>query len=95
MRDCLDARGGEVSARARAAALGQTYLALSAAGRERFLQLLANEFDIDHARSRAACQRLVHARGEDEKRRIERALRQALEPPRVRLLTQFNALPRA
>lgn len=93
MQECLDARGGEVSARARAAGLGQTYLALSVAGRERFLQLLANEFDIDHAAVGAACQRLVHARGEDEKRRVERALRQALEPPRVRLLTQFNALP--
>jgi malonyl-CoA decarboxylase len=93
MQDCLDARGGEVSARARAAALGQTYLALSAAGRERFLRLLATEFDIDHVAVGAACHRLAHARGEDEKRRIERALREALEPPRVRLLTQFNALP--
>ncbi len=93
MQECLEARGGEVSARARAAGLGQAYLALSPAGRERFLQLLANEFDIDHGAVGAACQRLTHARGEDEKRRIERALRQALEPPRVRLLTQFNALP--
>lgn len=93
MQDCLDARGGEVSARARAAGLGQAYLALSAAGRERFLRLLATEFDIDHVAVGAACHRLAHARGEDEKRRIERALREALEPPRVRLLTQFNALP--
>jgi malonyl-CoA decarboxylase len=93
MQECLDARGGEVSARARAAGLGQTYLSLSAEGRERFLKLMAKDFDIDHVAVGAACQRLAHARGEDEKRRIERALRQALEPPRVRLLTQFNALP--
>jgi len=93
MRDCLEARGGEVSARARAASLGQTYLALSTAGRERFLRLLATEFDIDHAAVAAACLRFAHARGEDEQRRIERSLRQALEPPRTRLLTQFNALP--
>jgi malonyl-CoA decarboxylase len=93
MQDCLEGRGGEVSARTRAAALGQTYLALPPSGRERFLQLLATDFDIDHMAVGAACQRLAHARGDDEKRRIERALRRALEPPRVKLLTQFNALP--
>ncbi len=38
---CLEARGGEVSARARAADLGRTYLGLSATGRQRFLRLLA------------------------------------------------------
>ncbi|MCB1776424.1 MAG: malonyl-CoA decarboxylase, partial [Candidatus Competibacteraceae bacterium] len=47
MRDCLEARGGEVSARARAANLGRAYLSLSAQGRQRFLQILATEFDID------------------------------------------------
>jgi len=93
MQDCLEARGGEVSARARAAALGQTYLAAPAEGRARFLRLLADEFDIDRVAVASACQRLAHAHTEDEKRRIERALRQALEPPRVKLLTQFNALP--
>jgi malonyl-CoA decarboxylase len=93
MQDCLEGRGGEVSARARAAALGQAYLALAPAGRERFLRLLATEFDIDHVAVSAACQRLAHVRGDDEKRRIERTLRQALEPPRTKLLTQFNALP--
>ena len=93
MRDCLESRGGEVSARARAAALGETYLSLSPQGRERFLGLLASEFDIDHAAVAASSQRLAHARSEDEKRKIERALREALEPPRTRLLMQFNALP--
>jgi malonyl-CoA decarboxylase len=93
MQDCLEARGGEVSARARAAALGQTYLAAPAEGRARFLRLLADEFDIDRVAVLSACQRIAHARTEDERRRIERALRQALDPPRVKLLTQFNALP--
>src|SRR5258707_1038578 len=49
MLSCLEARGGEVTARARAAALGRSYLALNPAGRERFLRLLAEEFDTDHA----------------------------------------------
>ena len=34
MTDCLQARGGEVSARLRAAELGQAYLESDAAGRE-------------------------------------------------------------
>src|SRR5438309_10085563 len=49
MLSCLDGRGGEVSARARSAELGRSYLALNPAGRERFLRLLAKEFDTDHA----------------------------------------------
>jgi malonyl-CoA decarboxylase len=93
MQDCLQSRGGEVSARARAAALGGTYLALSSEGRERFLRILATEFDIDRVAVAAACQRMAQARGDEEKRRIERALRRSLEPPRLKLLTQFNALP--
>src|SRR5215469_17122902 len=64
MQDCLEARGGEVSARARAAALGQTYLAAPAEGRARFLRLLADEFDIDRVAVVSGCQRIVHARTE-------------------------------
>ena len=48
MRAGLGTRGGEVSARARAAALGGVYLALDASGRERFLHVLAEDFDVDH-----------------------------------------------
>jgi malonyl-CoA decarboxylase len=92
-RECLAARGGAVSTRARAADLGRTYLALNATGRERFLRLLAEEFDIDHAAVAALGERLARARGDADRARIERDLRQALEPPRVKLLTHFNALP--
>jgi len=92
LRACLEARGGVVSARARAADLGRTYLALNATGRERFLRLLAEEFDVDRAVIAELCGRLL--KGKDGARRdIEQALRAALEPPRVKLLTQFNALP--
>jgi malonyl-CoA decarboxylase len=92
-RECLAARGGAVSTRARAADLGRTYLALNATGRERFLRLLAEEFDIDHAAVAALGERLARAKGDADRARIERDLRQALEPPRVKLLTHFNALP--
>jgi malonyl-CoA decarboxylase len=92
MRGCLEGRGGEVSARARAADLGRAYLALNAAGRERFLRILAESFDVDRAAIEACCARLAGANG-TERLRAERALRQALEAPRVELLKQFNALP--
>jgi malonyl-CoA decarboxylase len=73
--------------------LGRTYLALNDTGRERFLRLLAEEFDIDHAAVAALGERLARAKGDGERARIERDLRLALEPPRVKLLTHFNALP--
>lgn len=93
MEDCLAARGGEVSARARAAELGQAYLSLNTEGRHKFLRLLATEFDVDPAAVAAASDRLRNADDAAERRRAQRALRRALEAPRVRLLTQFNALP--
>ncbi|KAB2933090.1 MAG: malonyl-CoA decarboxylase [Candidatus Contendobacter sp.] len=94
MRDCLEARGGEVSARARAAHLGRIYLALEPKGRKRFLQVLAAEFDIDRKAVDRAVAKLQQAGDAAEERaRAERALRQALQPPRLRLLTQLNALP--
>jgi malonyl-CoA decarboxylase len=94
MRDCLEGRGGEVSARARAASLGRIYLSLNAQGRKRFLQVLASEFDIDRKAVDKAAAALQKA-GDDLKERVkaERALRQALQPPRLRLLAQLNALP--
>ena len=45
---CLEARGGEMSARSRAAELGEAYLVLSPVGRKRFLELLAREYDVDN-----------------------------------------------
>jgi malonyl-CoA decarboxylase len=93
LRDCLEGRGGEVTARARAAALGRTYLALNEAGRERFLRVLATEFDIDRPAVESTWERLRRTKTDEERMRAERALRHSLDAPRVKLLTQFNALP--
>ncbi len=94
IQDCLTASGGDVSARARTAVLGQEYMGLSAEGRLRFLTLLATDFSGDPERINAAFAK-VSAAGEDMQARseAERALRAALETPRTRLLTQFNTLP--
>ncbi len=93
MRACLEGRGGEVSARARAAQLGRAYCSLNDAGRRRFLAILAEDFDTDPTAVDAAVARIAAATTVAERRTAERALRVVLEPPRLRLLTQFNALP--
>jgi len=93
MRECLEARGGEASARARAMELGRLYLGLSREGRRTFLALLATRFDADRAAVDEAARALLDAGEGEERSRAARALRAALAPPRARLLTQFNALP--
>src|SRR5579885_688166 len=93
MLSCLDGRGGEVSARARAANLGRTYLGLDAGGRERFLRLLASDFDVDRAEIDRCCGELARAEQPAARLAAERRLRDALEPPRILLLRHFNALP--
>ncbi|MCH8997517.1 MAG: malonyl-CoA decarboxylase [Proteobacteria bacterium] len=93
MRACLEARGGEVSARMRAAELGETYLELDAEGRRRFLETLAGAFAVDETALDAAIDDYRRAETPQAKLAAERRLRQATLPPRVKLLTQFNALP--
>jgi malonyl-CoA decarboxylase len=93
MRACLAGRGGQVSARNRAAKLAQAYLALDAPGRHAFLATLAG-FDSDPA-SVATAFEAVQAAGEDAAARATALakLRRVLEPPRARLLTQFTTIP--
>jgi malonyl-CoA decarboxylase len=93
MRDCLQGRGGEVSARARAAVLGRSYLALNDQGRRNFLRILSEEFGTDATRVDVAVAQLSAAVTPAERLLAERLLREALESPRVKLLTQFNGLP--
>src|SRR2546430_14097754 len=89
MLACLDGRGGEVTARARAAGLGRTYLALNAAGRARFLHLLAEEFGTDRAVVDDCCALVAAAADSAARTAAARALRAALAAPRVTLLRQF------
>jgi malonyl-CoA decarboxylase len=93
MRDSLAGRGGEISARARAAALGRGYLDLNETGRQRFLGILASEFDTDREAVDVALTALDQATDPDARVAAERVLRQALQPPRMQLLRQFNGLP--
>ncbi|MGF1615134.1 MAG: malonyl-CoA decarboxylase [Gammaproteobacteria bacterium] len=99
---CLEGRGGQVSARARAAELGRTYLSLNAHGRERFVALLAHDYAVDKEALASAIATWTDLMQRPEQQSSESdalcraalaALRDALTPPRVRLLAQFNGLP--
>jgi len=89
---CLEARGGEVSARARAAELGEIYLILDATGRRRFLELLATEYDVAQESVEEAIEARRAASNKIQRREAEVALRAALVPPRIHLLSQFTGL---
>ena len=89
---CLGAQGGEVSARARAAELGETYLVLSPHGRKRFLKILATEYGVNSDHVNAAIAKWKNAQDSIDRAQTTLALREALRAPRVKLLAQFNAL---
>jgi len=92
MQACLAGRGGEVSARNRAAKLAQTYLSQDEAGRALFLRTLAG-FDSDPDAVAAAYTKVQAANDIAERATAKAALRLALEPPRLKLLTQFTSIP--
>lgn len=89
---CLEGKGGEVSARARAAELGEAYLVLNANGRRRFLTLLAEEYDTDAKAVETAMDALRESDDPQERQRLTLELRNLLEPPRAKILRQFNGL---
>ncbi|MFD0390564.1 malonyl-CoA decarboxylase N-terminal domain-containing protein [Tistrella bauzanensis] len=93
IRQSLDAAGGEVSARARTAELGQVYLGLNQTGRANFLTVLAREFDVPREALDAAMATVRDAA--DASARVEalERLRETLVSPRARLLRQFSSLP--
>ena len=92
MQACLNGRGGEVSARNRAAKLAQTYQGLDEAGRKEFLRTAAS-FDSDPEAVATAYAEVQAAADPAERAVAKAALRRALEPPRLRLLTQFTTIP--
>ncbi len=89
---CLEARGGEVSARARAAHLGEAYLELNLEGRQRFLEVLAQDYGVDQSKLEANIENYQSAADIKTQQEAESALRASLIAPRIRLLGLFNAL---
>ncbi|MFV0371601.1 MAG: malonyl-CoA decarboxylase [Azonexus sp.] len=93
LRECAAGQGGEVSARGRAAKLAETYLQLDDAGRQQFLRLIAVEFGPQPKEVAAAHAAYQKAVGTPEQWKAEAALRGAMRSARIRILTQFNAIP--
>jgi len=91
--DCIYAKGGDVSARARTVELGAVYLYLSEKGRETFHDILAHDFDIDRQVLADKIKELGDAQNQKETINAEIDLKNALTPPRICLLTQFSSLP--
>ena len=92
MDACLSKGGDNVTARNRAATLGRNYLELSEQGRLRFLILLAEQYDLDQEAVEQSFQLWSQAKPE-QKHKADQTLRDALDPPRLKLLTQFSSLP--
>lgn len=93
LKECAAGLGGEVSARHRAAKLAETYLALNDAGRHEILRLIALEFGPDPKKVAKAHEAYQAAVGTPGQWDAEAALRAAMRSTRLRILTQFNALP--
>jgi malonyl-CoA decarboxylase len=83
----LEGTGGETARRARAAELGQGYLALTPAGRKKFLLTLAQEYGLSREAAVAAVDKWRSGKAP------ARALIKSLEPPAVRLLAEFVGVP--
>ena len=93
MIECVEGRGGEVSARARSAELGSIYLQLNKTGKGRFLKMMGHEFRIENAQVIAQLEAFKNAKNEHARLAAEHALRIALNSPRLQILRQFNTLP--
>ena len=91
--DCAEGLGGEVSTRNRAANLAQSYLSLNDDGRHAVLRMIALEFGPDPQRVQLAHDFYQDAVGTDRQWDAEAGLRAAMRSRRIRILTQFNAIP--
>lgn len=87
--ECIAAKGGEVAARRKAAAIGAQFLEFDATGQRRFFELLADEYDHNDAEVDRAIDGVLRASDAPSRRRAEHTLAVALEPRRVRLMKRF------
>jgi len=93
IHDCIYGRGGEMASRTKSVELGEIYLKLSRKGRKKVIMILAREFDVDTQKMESIRNRLRNAADEAQRVKAEIELSDALVPPRVKLLKQFNSLP--
>lgn len=90
--ECIGGKGGEVSARTRAAELGRAYSVLDGKGRRKFLGLLARDYGVENERLETVIREREGCDDPLELQRLNQLLRNILEPSRTKLLRQFNEL---
>ena len=92
--DCISGKSDEASLRARAAAIGKTYLELNEDGRSKFLRALAADFDVDRQLVDEKIE-LVKSSLDNKifRLRAEEELKIALQPTWRVLLGRFTTLP--
>ncbi len=93
LQECAEGLGGEVSTRQRAVRLAQTYLELDDAGRHAMLRMIALEFGPDPHEIARAHEHYQASVGGADQWDAEAQLRAAMRSSRIRILTQFNAIP--
>lgn len=91
--ECIYAKGGDASARSRTVELGTIYLNLSEEGRDVFHDILAHDFDINREEVEACVEAWENAGTPEARIKAEIRLKDALSPPRTRLLKKFSSLP--
>jgi malonyl-CoA decarboxylase len=91
--DCIKEKGGEISRQAKIISVALIYLNLSLHGKERFLEMLAHDFDVDIEILDENIHKLKDAVNDEELINAEILLRDSLIPPRVKLMRQLITLP--
>ncbi|MGL9759168.1 MAG: malonyl-CoA decarboxylase [Wolbachia sp.] len=93
MNECLNPKGGEVSARKNAVSLGNLYLSLSEKGKIKFLQTLAEKFNPNKAEIDEKIKEYKENQNPELNYKFEQGLIKILESPRSKILKQFISLP--
>ncbi len=93
MSECLNPKGGEVSARKNTVSLGNLYLSLSEKGRIKFLQTLAEKFNPNKAEIDEKIKGYKTDLDSELSYKFEQDLIKILESPRSKILKQFISLP--
>ncbi|NSX83532.1 Malonyl-CoA decarboxylase, partial [Wolbachia endosymbiont of Atemnus politus] len=93
MNECLNPKGGEVSARKNTVSLGNLYLSLSEKGKIKFLQTLAEKFNLNKAEIDEKIKEYKENQNPELNYKFEQNLIKILESPRSKILKQFISLP--
>ncbi|KLT22462.1 malonyl-CoA decarboxylase [Wolbachia endosymbiont of Armadillidium vulgare str. wVulC] len=93
MNECLNPKGGEVSARKNTVSLGNLYLSLSEKGKIKFLQTLAEKFSLHKEEIDEKIKEYKENQNPELNYKFEQDLIKILESSRSKILKQFISLP--